>query len=99
MIMKFVTVRDFRIRPGTVWSNLEKDEDVVITSNGKPIAILTGVTDVNFDETVKMLRRAKAEIAVSRMRKASLKKGLDKISQKEIESEISSARKARKQCA
>ena len=94
--MKFVTVRDFRIRPGAVWSNLEKNEDVVITSNGKPIAILTGVSDVNFDETMKMLRRAKAEIAVSRMRKASFNKSLSKLSQREIESEISSARKARK---
>jgi prevent-host-death family protein len=96
--MKFVTVRDFRIRPGSVWSNLEKNEDVVITSNGKPIAILTGVSDVNFDETMKMLRRAKAEIAVSRMRKASLMKGLSKLPQKEIESEIKSVRKARKKC-
>lgn len=94
--MKFVTVRDFRIRPGSVWSNLEKNEDVVITSNGKPIAILTGVSDVNFDETMKMLRRAKAEIAVSRIRKASLMKGLSKLSQKEITSVISSVRKGRK---
>lgn len=94
--MKFVTVRDFRIRPGSVWSNLEKNEDVIITSNGKPIAILTGVSDVNFDETMKMLRRARAEIAVSRMRKKSLSKGLSKLSQKEIESEIISARKGRK---
>jgi len=94
--MKFVTVRDFRIRPGSVWSNLEKNEDVIITSNGKPIAILTGVSDVNFDETVKMLRRAKAEIAVSKMRKKSLLTGLSKLSQKEIESEIISARKGRK---
>jgi len=94
--MKFVTVRDFRIRPGSVWSNLEKNEDVIITSNGKPIAILTGVSDVNFDETVKMLRRAKAEIAVSKMRKKSLLTGLSKLSQKEIESEIIRARKGRK---
>ncbi|MBI4698499.1 MAG: type II toxin-antitoxin system prevent-host-death family antitoxin [Nitrospirae bacterium] len=94
--MKFVTVRDFRIRPGSVWSNLGKNEDVIITSNGKPIAILTGVSDVNFDETMKMLRRAKAEIAISRMRRKSLLKGLSKLSQKEIESEIISARKGRK---
>ncbi|HDN95165.1 MAG TPA: type II toxin-antitoxin system prevent-host-death family antitoxin, partial [Nitrospirae bacterium] len=51
--MKFVTVRDFRIKPGTVWSNLEKKEEVVITSNGKPIALLTGVSDVTFDETLR----------------------------------------------
>jgi prevent-host-death family protein len=92
--MKFVTVRDFRIKPGSVWDNLEKNEEVVITSNGKPIALLTGISDITFDETLKALRRAKAELAVSRMRMTSMKKGL---SAKEIESEITSARKIRKQ--
>ena len=94
--MKFITVRDFRIRPGSVWDNLEKNNEVVITSNGKPIALLTGVSDVNFDETLKALRRAKAELAVSRMRKASLKKGLSKLAAKEIEEEIIATRKARR---
>ena len=91
-----MTVRDFRIRPGTVWSNLDKNEEIVITSKGKPIALLTGVSDVTFDETLKLLRRAKAELAVSRMRKASIKKGLSKLTAKEIDAEITAARKARK---
>jgi antitoxin (DNA-binding transcriptional repressor) of toxin-antitoxin stability system len=43
--MRFVTVRDFRLRHGSVWRNLEKQEDVVITSKGKPIAILTGTSN------------------------------------------------------
>ncbi|MEW6110195.1 MAG: hypothetical protein AB1632_13675 [Nitrospirota bacterium] len=94
--MKFVTVRDFRLRPGAVWSNLDKNEEIVITSKGKPIALLTGVSDVTFDETLKLLRRAKAELAVSRMRTASLKKGLSKLTTKEIEAEIIAARKSRR---
>lgn len=94
--MKFITARDFRIRPGSVWENLKKNNEVVITSNGKPIALLTGVSDINFDETLKAIRRAKAEIALSKMRAASLEKGLSKLSDKEIEAEIRSVRKARK---
>jgi prevent-host-death family protein len=93
--MKFVTVRDFRIRPGAVWKNLEKDEEVIITSNGKPIAMLTGISDVTFDETIKVFRRTKAELAVSRMRKAAVKKGLSGISREEIEAEIKAVRKER----
>ena len=95
--MKFVSVRDFRIKPGTVWNNLEKNEEIIITSNGKPVALLTRVSDVTFDETLKALRRAKAELAVSRMRKASHKKGLSKLGTREIDSEIASSRKNRKQ--
>lgn len=93
--MKFVTVRDFRIRPGDVWKNLEKDEEVIITSNGKPIAMLTGISDVTFDETIKALRRAKSELAVSRMRKTAAKKGLSSLSGEEIDAEIRAARRAR----
>lgn len=91
--MRFVTVRDFRIRPGTVWSNLDKNEAIVITSKGKPIALLTAVSDATFDETLTALRRTKAELAVSRMRKTALKK---KVTPKDIEAEITVARKARK---
>ena len=94
--MKFVTVRDFRIRPGNVWANLDKNEEIVITSKGKPIALLTGVSDVTFDETLRLLRLAKAELAVSRLRKLSLKKGVSKLTAKEIETEIIAARKAKK---
>lgn len=94
--MKFVTVRDFRIRPGDVWKNLEDEEEVIITSNGKPIALLTGISDINFDETLKVIRRTKAELAVSRIRKTALKKGLSNLYKKEIESEISAVRRARK---
>jgi prevent-host-death family protein len=93
--MKFVTVRDFRIRPGEVWKNLEKDEEVIITSNGKPIAMLTGISDVNFDETLKIFRRTKAELAVSKMRKTAVKRGLSSILKEEIEAEIKAVRKAR----
>jgi prevent-host-death family protein len=93
--MKFVTVRDFRIRPGAVWKNLEKGEEVIITSNGKPIAMLTGISDVTFDETIMVFRRAKAELAVSRMRKTATKKGLSGLSREEIDTEIRAVRKAR----
>ena len=93
--MKFVTVRDFRIRPGEVWKNLEKDEEVIITSNGKPIAMLTGISDVTFDETLEVFRRTKAELAISRMRKAAVKKGLSGILREEIEAEIKAVRKER----
>jgi len=95
--MKFVTVRDFRIRPGNVWKKLEENEEVVITSSGKPIALLTSISDVDFDEKLKVLRRTKAELAVSRMRKTAIKKGISNLGKKEIESEISTARRTREQ--
>jgi len=96
--MKFVTVRDFRLRPGNVWKDLETEEDIVITSKGKPIAVLLGTSAATFDETVRAVRRSKAELAVSRMRRTAVKRGLPGIPEKGIEAEIKTARKARGRC-
>jgi len=38
--MKFVTVRDLRLKAAKVWKQLQKEKEMVITSNGKPIALL-----------------------------------------------------------
>ena len=39
--MKFIIVRDLRGRSGQVWTKLAREREVVLTSNGKPIAILS----------------------------------------------------------
>jgi len=89
--MEFISVRDFRIRPGEIWEKL-KDQDLVITSNGRPIAILSPVEGENIEETFALLRRLRAQMAVSRMRKEAAEAGLDRLSEEEIEAEIRKAR-------
>jgi antitoxin (DNA-binding transcriptional repressor) of toxin-antitoxin stability system len=39
--MKFITVRDLRGRPAQVWKQLAKCREMVLTLNGKPIAIIS----------------------------------------------------------
>ncbi|OQY18986.1 MAG: hypothetical protein B6I34_10065 [Anaerolineaceae bacterium 4572_32.1] len=43
--MEFVPVREFRLRPRQVWKRLTESGELVITSYGKPIALLTGVNE------------------------------------------------------
>ena len=85
--MQFVSVRDFRIRPGEVWERL-KEDDLVVTSNGRPIAILTDVDADNLEETLGLLRRLRAQMAVSRMRHSAAESGAVHMSTTEIEAEI-----------
>lgn len=42
--MKFITVRELRGRSGQVWNKLARERDIILTSNGKPIAILSAVS-------------------------------------------------------
>lgn len=94
--MKFISVRDFRIRPGDVWKQLKIYKDIVITSNGKPIAILNPVEDSNLESSITALRRARALMALEEIQKSSIKKGLDKLTEEEIEKEIKAVRLERK---
>ncbi len=93
--MRFITVRELNTKPKEVWSKV-KDEEVVITSNGKPIALLSGVTEETLENTVRAIRRSRALIALEEMQKKSIKLGLDKWTDSQIESEIKTARKSRK---
>ncbi|MEK6718310.1 MAG: type II toxin-antitoxin system Phd/YefM family antitoxin, partial [candidate division NC10 bacterium] len=93
--MKFVTVRDFRLKPGLVWERLDRDKEIILTSNGKPIALLTRVNEEDFEKTIAAVRRARALMAMEGMQRASLAAGTDRMSDAEIETEIKAAPRRR----
>ena len=92
--MKFVSVRDLRNAPTEVWDALEEG-DLVLTANGRPKALVVRVDDDDLDATVVALRRARAQVAVTRMRTGARGSGAAGISQSDIDAEIKSARRAR----
>ena len=93
--MKFVSSRVIRVNPRPVFEAAEEGDEVVITSRGKPVALLVGVDGDDLEETLRLLRRAKAQAAVSRMRRAASRECTDGLSQEEIEAEIAAARSER----
>ncbi|MDQ4063460.1 MAG: hypothetical protein M3122_06115 [Actinomycetota bacterium] len=54
-----------------------------------------GVDGEDLEETVRLVRRARAQAAVSRMRKAAAREGSEGMSREEIEKEINAARSER----
>lgn len=90
--MEFVSSREIRVNPRPVFERLEDDKEVVITSRGKPVALLLGVSGENLEDTVRAVRRARAELAVSRMRRISSERGLKT---GEIDAEIAAVRRER----
>ncbi len=94
--MKFVSSRDFRIRPGEVWQFLELGEDVVITSHGKPFGVLFSTGDQNLQRLLNELLSLRARLAVSSMRERAQKTGLDKLSMNQVTALVDEARKSRR---
>lgn len=93
--MEFVSVRDLRIQPGQVWQRLGKAGELVVTWNGKPIALLSSVNSATLEQMLTAVRRARAQVAVSQLRAAAQASGVSNLSQDEIDAEIGAARKAR----
>lgn len=93
--MKFVSVRDLRGKSADIWRDLPGEREMVITSNGRPVAILAAVTDGNLEESLAAFRQARAVDAVAAMQRRSVRSGTDALTSAEIDAEIAAARKAR----
>ena len=63
--MKFVSVRDLRGKSAQVWKDLLNEREMIITSNGRPVAILAAINDTNLEESLKAFRQARAVEAVA----------------------------------
>ena len=94
--MEFISVRDLRGRSAQIWRRLGKARDMVVTSNGKPIAILSAVSADKLEESVAAIRRSRAVAAVAAMQTLSLETGADRITEAEINAEIAAVRRGRK---
>jgi antitoxin (DNA-binding transcriptional repressor) of toxin-antitoxin stability system len=95
--MKFITVRDFRTSSANIWKSLLEEQEMVITNNGKPIALLTPLSDKTLESTISSIRQAKAINAVKLIQQESVKRGLAQTTMEEIDEEIKRIRKQSKQ--
>ena len=85
--MKCISSREIRSNPALLRDFPARDE-TIITVNGKPRAIVLPIGD-NLEETLSIVRRARASTALEKIRKFSREKGLENLSVQEIDAEIS----------
>jgi antitoxin (DNA-binding transcriptional repressor) of toxin-antitoxin stability system len=93
--MKFITIRDLRSRSAEVWRTLSEEQDLVLTSNGKPFAIVSVTDEEHLEQALQERRQARAARAVKELQENSLKTGRDKLTHAEIEEEIRQVRQSR----
>ena len=88
--MNFYSVRDLRTDSKRMWADLVSGDEVVLTNNGKPSALVIDIPEGSFDEIVQAVRQAKAMIALNSMRRKAARTGF--MSDEDIESVIAKAR-------
>ncbi len=91
--MNFYSIRDLRTESKNMWSDLKNGDEVVLTNNGKPSAIMIDIPEGCFDETLQAIRQAKAMIALNNMRSKAAKEGYKSLD--EINSLIEEARNSK----
>jgi prevent-host-death family protein len=94
--MKFVSIRDFRNETARIRKELADEHEIVVTANGKPVAILAYVDEDSFENRLEALRRERVQRLLNRIRERSKKAGVDRMSMREIDAEIAKSRRERR---
>ncbi len=93
--MKILSVRDLRTRAAKVWKELPAEREMVITNNGRPVAILAAINEATLEESLSAFRQARAVEAVANMQRQSVEQGTSKMSSEKIDAEIREVRRKR----
>ena len=93
--MKTLTIRDLRTRPREAQKTLAEAGEAILTSNGRPVALMLRVNADTLEETMETLRRARSLQALREIRREAKARGLDRLSGKRIDAIIAKSRRAR----
>lgn len=93
--MDFVTTKELRAESGKIWAKLEAGEDIVITRNGKPFALMVHTEPATLEDDLRAFRAERFAENMRKIQLHSVEQGLDKMTLEEIDAEIALMRKER----
>ena len=94
--MRFVTVRELRSKTATLRKDLDQDREIVLTANGRPFAVVSRIEPDSLEEELQAIRRARAKVAVERLRAQAQAKGLNRLTMDDIDAMVAETRRRRR---
>lgn len=94
--MKFVTVRELRSKTAALRKDLDQEQEIILTSNGRPFAVMSRIEPDTLEQELQAIRRARAAVAVARIRATAQAKGLNRLTMAEINRLIAETRRQRR---
>jgi len=76
---------------------LINDGKIVVTSNGKPKAIMVQVNETDFEDTLAILNQIKLSKAINNIRMSAQHSGASEMTLDEINAEIAQSRKDKRE--
>ena len=96
MKTKWIASREFSARPGRALAAVARAGRVLVTSAGKPKAIMIPTSEETFMDDMNLLDRLEMKRAIAEIRTESVRNGTDKLTLDEINAEIAAVRAARR---
>jgi antitoxin (DNA-binding transcriptional repressor) of toxin-antitoxin stability system len=94
--VQMIASRELSSKPGAVLSRVASEGTMVVTRDGRPMAILTPTSPESLVEDLQEIAFSKARRAVRNLRSRAGEAGIDSLSAEEIEKEIQAVRKSAK---
>jgi len=92
--MQMIASRELSSKPGAVLQKVASAGTMVVTRDGRPMAILTPTSPESLVEDLQEIAFSKARRAVRNLRASAAEAGVDSLSPEEIEKEIQAVRKS-----
>lgn len=94
--MNLIAIKDLK-QPRQLKERLRSEKELLLTSDGRPVAVIVNVEATDDPESViHAIRDSRSRLALSRIRAAARQSGTAQLAAAEIDREISAARAARK---
>ena len=93
--MNFIAIKDLK-QPRRLKERLLNEKELLLTSDGKPVAVLVNVGPMDDPEVVvQAVRDSRSRLALARARASARSAGTNTMGMRDVELEIATARRER----
>jgi hypothetical protein len=96
IIVNLIAIKDLK-QPRRLKERLQAEKELLLTSDGRPVAVLVNVDNAEDPESIlQSIRDSRSRLALSRIRETARHIGVSRFTSEQIDREIAAARKAHK---
>ncbi len=93
--MEFANIAEFRQNASRVFERLGRSGEIVVLRNGRPVGFLVAADASNLDALRVATQRTRSQLAVERIRTASVSRGADRRSMTTVDRLVRKTRRER----
>ena len=95
LFVSTISIDDLKTQTAAQWLKSADQEDLIVTSQGQPVAVLLPINAESLEATLGALRSVRAVQAQTALQRGAAVGGISNLSMDDIDAEIMAARKNR----